>query len=333
MLKNLTILAAMLIPALAGDPVVAADTPRKEPSLPAIYSYRAADIESLRRGFATPPREVGPWVYWFWWKNVVSRDEIARELEEMAAAGIAGAELRIVTFRGWGGPPLQGMDAASLDRLDHRQIKYLSDEWLDTIEFTCAKAQQLGLRLAINLGMGWPPGGPWITPEHRSKHLAGQARELTGPAVFEEKSLGPGSMILAWRIDTAGDEKSVTPGSFQPLTGRIQWQHDRGSLRWDVPEGRWLIGTFSVRPGGLCDKGDGPEADPGSREAVLFHLNYIFGRLDPKLRRFYGSTLVDVASDSWEYERGKRYWSPAILEAFPRQVGYDLRGKMYALLG
>jgi hypothetical protein len=52
------------------------------------------------------------------------------------------------------------------------------------------------------------PGGPWITPQHRSKHLAWQARELTGPAVFEAKSFGPGSMILAWRIDTAGDEKA-----------------------------------------------------------------------------------------------------------------------------
>ena len=107
-------------------------------------------------------------------------------------------------------------------------------------------------------------------------------------------------------------------------------------LRWEVPEGRWLIGLFSVTPGGICDKGDGPEVDPGSREAVLFHLNFMFSRLDPKLRRYYGTTLVDVASDSWEYERppgGGRYWSPAILDAFPKEAGYDLRARMHALLG
>jgi len=47
---------------------------------------------------------------------------------------------------------------------------------------------------------------------------------------------------------------------------------------------------------------------------------------------------MDAASDSWEYTpppRGRpgRYWSPAILEAFPRLAGYDLRQKMHALLG
>ena len=92
MLKNLTILAAMLIPALAGDPVVAADTPRKEPSLPAIYSYRAADIESLRRGFATPPREVGPWVYWFWWNGVLAEEELQRAQTGINADTVRGLE-------------------------------------------------------------------------------------------------------------------------------------------------------------------------------------------------------------------------------------------------
>ena len=334
MLKNVAILAAMLIPALAGDPVVAADTPRKEPSLPPIYSYRAADVESLRRGFTAPPREAGPWVYWFFFDNVMSKREITRELEEMAAAGIAGAELRFVSMRGFSGKPGPWFDPEGWARLGQKRLEFLSPEFIDALEHTCAQAKRLGLRLAINTGMGWPPGGPWITPEHRSKHLAWQARELTGPAVFEEKSLGPGSMILAWRIDTAGDEKAVTPGSFQPLTGRIQWQHDRGSLRWDVPEGRWLIGTFRVTLGGLCDKGNGPEADPGSREAVLFHLNHVFSRLDPILTKYYGTTLTEVTSDSWEYVRGhNRYWSPAILETFPKAAGYDLREKMHVLLG
>ena len=44
------------------------------------------------------------------------------------------------------------------------------------MEFTCATAERLGLRLAINLGQGWPPGGPWITDEHRTKHLSWKSR-------------------------------------------------------------------------------------------------------------------------------------------------------------
>ena len=120
--------------------------------LPSIFSYRAQDLAALRQGFAQPPREAAPWVYWFWWNSVVSREEIARELEELAAAGFGGAEIRVATFHGWGGKPLVGMDPASLDRIGHRKLTYLSDEWVDAMEFTCAKAQQLGLRLALNLG-------------------------------------------------------------------------------------------------------------------------------------------------------------------------------------
>ena len=304
--------------------------------LPDTFSYRANDLAALRQGFAQPPREAGPRVYWFWWNNVVSREEIARELVEMAAAGIAGAELRVVTFHGWGGPPLDGMDSANLERLGHRQLKYLSDDWLDMMEFTCAKARQLGLRLALNLGQGWPPGGPWITDQHRSKHLSWKSQEVEGPGVIVQTNLPTDGLALAWKLTGPSGSKTVATNSLQDLTRFVQRQRGGSVLRWEIPEGRWLIGFFSITPGGICDKGDGPEVDPGSREAVLFHLDFMFRRLDPKLRRYYGTTLVDVASDSWEYERppgGGRYWSPAILEAFPKEAGYDLRARMHALLG
>ena len=106
-------------------------------------------------------------------------------------------------------------------------------------------------------------------------------------------------------------------------------------MEWDVPAGRWLIGIFECVPGGLCDKGNGPEADPGSREAVLFHFRHIFDRLQPRLGKYFGSTLVDVTSDSWEYERrgGARYWSPSMWTTFPTVAGYELPPRSYALLG
>jgi sialidase-1 len=302
--------------------------------LPDIFAYRAQDLAALRKGFAQSPPEAQPWVFWFWWNSVVSREEIARELEELAAAGFGGAEIRVVTFHGWGGKPLPGMDAANLERLGHRQLAYLSDEWVDAMEFTCAKAQKLGLRLALNLGQGWPPGGPWITDAHRTKHLTWKSHAVEGSTRFTQADLPTTCLAFAWQL--VGPAKTVATNSFQDLTRFIQREGSRRSLSWEVPVGRWLVGIFSVTPGGICDKGEGPEVDPASREAVLFHLNYMFSRLDPKLRRFYGTTLVDMASDSWEYETprgGGRYWSPALLGAFPTQAGYDLRERMHALLG
>ncbi len=160
----------------------------------------AQDIDSLRRGFSHPRRDVGPWAIWFWWDGVLARDEIARELEEIAKAGFAGAEIRCVTFHGWDGPPLIRMDAESLQQIGHRRYEYLSDDFIDILKFTCVKARELGLRLGINMGQGWPPGGPWIRDEHRSKHLAWESQEIEGPARFAMNDLGGDDFVLAWRL-------------------------------------------------------------------------------------------------------------------------------------
>ncbi|MHC4756762.1 MAG: hypothetical protein ACYTBP_16670 [Planctomycetota bacterium] len=57
------------------------------------YSYRALDISVLRKGFDKPPIEAGPWVYWFCFDNAITAQEMEREIKEMVAAGLGGAEL------------------------------------------------------------------------------------------------------------------------------------------------------------------------------------------------------------------------------------------------
>ena len=62
----------------------------------------------------------------------------------------------------------------------------------------------------------------------------------------------------------------------------------------------------------------------------------MFRRLEPRIGRFFGSTLTDVASDSWEYARsrhGGRYWSPALLQTVEGVAEQDLRPCLHALLG
>ena len=108
-------------------------------------AYRANDFQTLRERFAKPPRAAGPWVYWFWFDNVVSKTEISRQLEEMADAGIAAAELRCVVARGFPGltSPWYGPDAWA--RLGHQRQEYLSPEFVDDLEHTCAEAQRCGV--------------------------------------------------------------------------------------------------------------------------------------------------------------------------------------------
>ncbi|MHB9063326.1 MAG: glycosyl hydrolase [Pirellulaceae bacterium] len=304
--------------------------------LPPIYSYRAQDIDALRTGFAAPRCEAGPWVYWIFFENVMSKDEITRELQELAAAGFAGAEMRFLSLHGFAGLPGPWFDPAGWDRLGQERLEFLSPAFVDMLEHACAEAQRVGLRLAINMGMGWPPGGPWITPEHQSKHLTARAVVVQGPAPLRGDTsvpVAPGGRVCAWTIrGDRPDSRDVSVESFRDL-GEFVSESDR--LEWDVPDGHWLIGVFETLPGGFCDKGNGPEVDPGSREAVLFHLQHLFDPLQPQLRKYFGSTLVEVTSDSWEYERrgGSRYWSPAMWTTFEKLIGYELPPRLYALLG
>jgi len=303
------------------------------PTLPAIYSYLPQTGNELRQGFANPPREAAPWVYWFWWDGVLSEDEIERELNEIANAGFGGAEIRCVTFHGWGGDPLLHMDRESLDRIGQRRVEYLSDDFVEILKFTCTTAHKLGLRLGIGVGQGWPPGGPWIPDQYRTKLLHATSNIIEGPTEFSVPSTFENRNLLAWKLD-ASAEKRVLPNSFIDLASQATFRRDAdGTDSWKVPPGKWLIGDFRILPGGICDKGEGPEVDPASREAVLFHLQHLFGRLDPHLKSFYGTTIVDVASDSWEYYRGdNRFWSLEVLAEFPRIAGYDLTKKFYTLL-
>ncbi len=308
--------------------------PAAERDFSTAVAYRANDIASLRSGFAEPPRQAGPWVYWIWFDNVVSREEISREVCELAAAGIAGAELRFLVTEGFPSFDAPWFNPDGWKKLGHQKLEYLSADFVDMLAHTCSEARRNGLRLAINLGMGWPPGGPWITDRYRAKHLQAQSRIVEGPRSLagDELSVAADAMVYAWRLESSENGDQVVCDSFCDLSDRVGPQ---SHLQWDVPAGRWLIGVFHYTLGGICDKGNGPEADPGSREAMLFHLDHIFSRLEPRLSEYFGTTLTEVTTDSWEYTRSStgRYWSPALFDVYASVNGEELKPRMHALLG
>src|SRR6266576_600938 len=51
---------------------------------------------------------------------------------------------------------------ANHDALGFQNTPYLSGEFLDALRFTGEKARELGLRMDLTLGSGWPFGGPHI---------------------------------------------------------------------------------------------------------------------------------------------------------------------------
>jgi hypothetical protein len=107
-----------------------------------------ASMAELRRGFEQPPDDARMMVRWWWFGPAVTKAELEREMRMMKAGGIGGFEVQ-ATY------PLQL----------EGNMRYLSPEFLEALRFTGEKAKELGLRMDLTLGSGWPYGGPHIPQE------------------------------------------------------------------------------------------------------------------------------------------------------------------------
>ena len=91
-----------------------------------------------------------PWTRWWWMDNAVDKENISRELQEMAKAGIGGVEIT----------PIYGVKGE-----DARAIPFLSQGFADILNFTIGEAHQLGMGVDLPAGSGWRNGGPFVPEE------------------------------------------------------------------------------------------------------------------------------------------------------------------------
>src|SRR3984957_15312812 len=94
-----------------------------------------ASLTDLRRDFQHPPDDARIMMRWWWFGPAVTKPELEREMRLMKEGGIGGFEVQPVY-------PLELDDPAT----GFRNLPYLSDDFLDALRFTGAKARELGLR-------------------------------------------------------------------------------------------------------------------------------------------------------------------------------------------
>jgi len=112
-------------------------------------ALHAQSINELQRGFERPPDDAKIMMRWWWFGPSVTKTELEREMRLMKEGGIGGFEVQPVY-------PLLPDDPNAR----FRNLPFLSDDFLDALRFTSAKARELGLRMDLTLGSRWPFGGP-----------------------------------------------------------------------------------------------------------------------------------------------------------------------------
>jgi len=258
-------------------------------------------------------------VRWWWFGPAVTKSEIQRELEQMKAAGIGGAEIATLY-------PLDLDDPQT----GFHNLTFLSDEHIAALRFAAAEARKLGLRVDLTLGSGWPFGGPHIP----ISQAAGQMR-------VEAVVIPSGAPSIAIPSITASEE--LVAVFLVPRTGEALAFKDAKQVATPAIENRRLQiaqvldGTHSAlffvssRTGMVVKRAalgaEGFVLDHYDQNAIETHLHSVGDRL---LEAFGDHPPYAVFSDSLE-DYGSD-WTPDLLPEFQRRRGYDLTPHLPALI-
>ena len=275
----------------------------------------AAHGTTLEEGFAVPPHDVRPQVWW-WFSTFQEASEacITRDLEAMKAVGLAG-------FHIYGGSADAGL------------------AWRTKVRWALREADRLGLDAVVCIGSAGCES-KHTRPEFAQKELVFSSARVQGPGRVEAllpKKGAPktpknpdGTPAHYWdlAVFAVPDGKDPVPlDAVRDLSGCLDAA--TGKLAWDAPDGAWRLLRVGYAPN-LFGWG-GCYIDHMSREAFDEHwritLKPLLDEVTPDERR----ALKGVMCDSWE--AGRVSWTQRFPEEFARRRGYDLRPWLPALAG
>ena len=266
-------------------------------------------IDEVQHRFQEPPADSRIMMRWWWFGPSATREELDAEMRRMKDGGIGGFEVATVY-------PLAVDDPAR----GFRNYPYLSAEFLDRIAFTSRRARELGLRMDLTIGSGWPYGGPYITPALAASRLRSERREIA-PGVTSIARPDPFAhdRLIAAFVGL-GSVQEADPASFRTLE-----IPERGPI--PLPPGggpRVVLFYFAGQTGQTVKR-----AAAGAEGYVLDHYNR--AAIETHLREA-GDTLLAAADpgsidsvfcDSLEVADAD--WTADLFQEFQRRRGYDLR--------
>jgi len=277
-----------------------------------------ADIDQLQRDFAQPPYDARIMMRWWWFGPAVTKSQLEREMKLMKEGGIGGFEVQ-PTY------PLAIDDEIP----GLRNFKFMSPEFLDALTFTADKAKELGLRMDLTLGSGWPYGGPQFPANEAAGRLRMQNVRITAgqspPVRIPVPQVREGEKIFAAFI---GPVKNVQPGE-NPYK-EIEIRNNDAQLPEDFGDQNQVIFFIASQTGMKVKR-----AAYGAEGFVIDHYNpavidkFIKEIAIPAVKACDPNPPYAVFCDSLEV--GGEDWTYNFLDEFKKRRGYDLRPYLPAL--
>jgi hypothetical protein len=254
---------------------------------------------------------------WWWFGPSVTKPQLEREMRLMKEGGIGGFEVQPVY-------PLALDDA----KTGIRTLPFLSTEFLDALRFTSEKARELGLRMDLTLGSGWPFGGPTVPVAEAAGKLRVERIKLA-QSQWRVKlpDIGGGEKLIAVFLVRMKDQNTVdaVPREITDIRdGAV-------SLPLEL-EGLHELQVFIASRTGQQVKrpaigGEGFVLDHLNRGAIENYLRQVGDRL----MEAFGSTRPHaIFCDSLEVYGND--WTDDLLEEFHKRRLYNLKGLLPALV-
>jgi alpha-L-rhamnosidase len=263
-------------------------------------------MAQLKTRFEHPPDESRPMMRWWWFGVAVEKPEIRRELEQMKADGIGGAELAFVYP--------QVVDDPAKHLVNE---PFLSPAMLDNVSYAANEARRLGLRLDVTMGSGWPYGGPATTLQEAAGCLrVAELAVAPGATSLPAFALVEGESVLSISL-VNGEPKHWKAAPAQLLApGQIKDFPPSGAPRTALV----FVASHTRQQVKRAAAGaEGWVLDPFSHQAVATHLNAVG---EPLVKAFGAAPPYAVFSDSLEaYDAD---WTPDLVTQFSNRRGYDL---------
>lgn len=254
----------------------------------------------------TQTKEAKPWTRWWWLGSAVNEKGLTYNLEEMSKAGIGGVEIT----------PIYGVKGEEANYID-----YLSAKWMKMLSFTESEAQRLNMTVDMNMGTGWPFGGPEVS-----------IKDAATKAIFQEYKVSAGSKLAEAIVVSDSKQKDFayldklmaysTKGDKLDITSYVS---PEGVLNWTAPKGSdWNLVALFV--GKTLQKVK--RAAPGGQGYVMDHFSKTaVGKYLDKFDTAFKSTGTKFPhtffNDSYEVYGAD--WTADLLTMFEARRGYKLQ--------
>lgn len=298
-----------------------------------VASLCRAEVEPLQQSFQQPPDEARIMVRWWWFGPAVTKPGLEREMKRMKEGGIGGFEVQ-PTY------PL----AVDEERPGLKNRRFLSPEFLDAIRFTAEKAKELGLRMDLTLGSGWPYGGPQFSAGEGAGRLLTQVVQVAaGQKSVPAPALREGQSLIAAFVGKGHSGLSAIGGRGRGA-GSSAGTIDLGAMT-EIPlrSGVAVLGAESPDPAEVVFFIAGRTGMQVKRPAlgaegnVIDHYNpqvvdkFIREMAEPVIKACGPNPPYALFCDSLEV--GGEDWTDNLFAEFQKRRGYDLRPLLPALIG